>query len=67
MDGGQAIVIDGLPGQDSNRMVVIARNDRLYTLTFEPWYPAAAGSGQTTPLEHLYETIIKSIHFTPPA
>lgn len=67
MDGSQAIVIDGLPGQDSNRMVMIVSNNRLYTLTFEPWYPAAAGSGQTTPLEHLYETVIKSIHFMPPA
>ena len=46
--------------------VLIARNNRLYTLTFAPWYPAAAGSGQTTPLEHLYETVIKSIHFMPP-
>ena len=67
MDGGQAIVIDGLPGQDSNRIVLIDRNNRIYTLTFAPWQPSGAGSGQTTPLEHLYETVIKSIHFTPPA
>ena len=64
VDGGDAIVIDGLPGQDSNRMVLIVRNDRLYTLTFAPWYP---GTGQITPLEHLYETILQSIHFLPPA
>ncbi|HKG53892.1 MAG TPA: hypothetical protein VKB04_06500 [Anaerolineales bacterium] len=63
VDGGQAIVVDGLPGQDSNRMVLIVRNDRLYTLIFMPWYPAAAGSGQITPLEHLYETVMQSIHF----
>ena len=66
VDGGQAIVIDGLPGFDSNRVVIIDRNDRLYILTFLPWRPGEAGSGQTTPLEHLYETIIGSIHFTPP-
>jgi len=63
VDGGQAIVLDGLPGQDSNRMVMIVRNDRLYTLIFMPWYP---GTGQITPLEHLYETIMGSIHFLPP-
>jgi hypothetical protein len=66
IDGDQAIVIDGLPGQDSNRIVMIERNNRLYTLTFAPWQPSAAGSGQTTPLEHLYDTVIKSIHFMPP-
>jgi hypothetical protein len=67
VDGGPAIVVDGLPGQDSNRLVIIVRNNRLYTLTFMPWQPSAAGSGQMTALEHLYETILESIHFTPPA
>ena len=45
-------------------MVLIVRNDRLYALAFAPWYP---GTGQVTPLEHLYETIMGSIHFLPPA
>ena len=65
VDGNQAIMIDGLPGQDSNRVVLIVRNERLYTLTFMPWQPGTAGTGQMTPLEHLYETIIQSIHFLP--
>ena len=64
VDGVPAIVVDGLPGQDSNRMVLIVHNERMYALTFAPWYP---GAGQVTPLEHLYETIIGSIHFLPPA
>ena len=64
VDGGDAIVVDGLPGQDSNRLVITVRNDRLYILTFMPWYP---GTGQPTPLEHMYETILQSIHFLPPA
>jgi hypothetical protein len=67
VDGGQAIVLDGLPGFDSNRIVITERNERLYILTFLPWRPGAAGSGQVTPLEHLYETMMQSIHFTPPA
>lgn len=64
VDGGPAILVDGLPGLDSNRLVMMVRNDRLYTLTFMPWYP---GAGQITPLEHLYETVLQSIHFLPPA
>ena len=63
LDGGPAIVVDGLPGLDSNRLLITVRNDRMYTLTFMPWHP---GAGQTTPLEHLYETILQSIHFLPP-
>ena len=63
LDGGDAIVVDGLPGMDSNRLVFTVRNDRMYTLTFMPWHP---GAGQITPLEHLYETILGSIHFLPP-
>src|SRR5688572_16939436 len=51
IDGAQAVVVDGLPGQDSNRMVFLVNNDRLYTLTFAPWYPNA---NDPTPLENLY-------------
>jgi hypothetical protein len=63
IDGAQAVVVDGLPGQDSNRMVFILSNDRLYTLTFAPWYPNA---NDPTPLENLYTTIIQTLHFLPP-
>lgn len=60
VDGSQAIVVDGLPGLDLNRVVYIVRNNRLYTLNFMPWQP---GGMQGTSLEHLYETILQSIHF----
>ena len=63
VDGGPAIVVDGLPGMDSNRMVMIVRNDRLYTLTFMPWFPNAA---EPTPLENLFTTVMDTLHFLPP-
>lgn len=56
--GEQAIVVDGMPGQDSNRMVLIIHEGRLYTLTVMPWYPSAGSS-----LDKLYNTIIQSLHF----
>lgn len=64
IDSAQGVVVDGLPGQDSNRMVFIVSNDRLYTLTFAPWYPNA---NDPTPLENLYTTIVPTLHFLPPA
>ena len=60
VDGAQGVVVDGLPGQDSNRQVFIVSNDRLYQLVFAPWYPNASAS---TPLEDLYTTIIETLHF----
>jgi hypothetical protein len=63
INGVQAVVVDGLPGQDSNRMVFLVNNDRLYMLTFEPWYPNA---NDPTPLENLYTTIVQTLHFLPP-
>ena len=60
VDGEQAIVVDGLPGQVSNRLVMIVHDDRLYTLTFQPWQPGAAGQ---TALEDLYKTVMVSLHF----
>ena len=60
--GGQpAIVVDGLPGQDSNRLVFIVSNDRLYLLAFEPWFPQDGAS----PLEILYQSVVDSIRFLP--
>ena len=61
IDGQQAIVVDGLPGQDSNRLVFIVSNDRLYMLAFEPWFPQDGASS----LEKLYQAVIDSIRFLP--
>lgn len=64
IDGKQAIVVDGLPAQDSERVVFIVGNDRLYTLHFQPWAPGAAWQAE---LELLYSTIITSFHLFTPA
>ncbi len=63
VDGAQGVVVDGLPGQDSNRLVFIVSNGRLYQLTFEPWYP---NTNSPTPLENLYTTITQTLHFLSP-
>jgi hypothetical protein len=62
LDGEQAIVVDGLPGQDSNRQVFIVHNGRLYDLIFMPWFPDAA---EPTPLEDLYKAVVESFQFLP--
>jgi hypothetical protein len=61
----QAVVVDGLPGQDSNRTMYVVHGDRLYTLAFAPWQPSPEGAGQPTPLEDLYTVIVQSLHFLP--
>jgi len=63
IDGKQAIVVDGLPAQDSSRDVFIVDNDRLYILFFEPWEPSADWFPE---LEKLYSSVIASFHVLPP-
>jgi hypothetical protein len=65
IDNEQAIVVDGLPGQDSSRKVYVVHGDRLYTFSFEPWYPAPEGSAQLTPLEDLYAMLMQTFRFLP--
>jgi hypothetical protein len=65
IDNEPAVVIDGLPGQDSTRKVLIVHADRLYTLTFTPWYPSPAGAAQLTPLEDLYTLVTQTFRFLP--
>ena len=36
VDGGPAAVVDGLPGQDINRRLVVVYDGRLYSLMFTP-------------------------------
>ena len=64
VDGEPAVVVDGLPGPDPVRNVFIVHGDRLYTLIFMPW--AIGNSGQPTALESLYDSIMRSLRFTPP-
>jgi hypothetical protein len=62
VDGEQGVMVDGLPGQDSNRQVFVVHNGRLYNLVFSPWFPNAA---EPTPLENLYTMVIDTFHFLP--
>lgn len=62
VDGEQAVVVDGLPAQDSARQVFIVHNERLYNLVFMPWYPNVA---EPTPLENLYTMVMDTLHFLP--
>ncbi len=66
LDNEQAVVVEGLPGQDSTRMVFVVHANRLYTFSFAPWYPAAPGAAERTPLENLYTQVIQSFHFLSP-
>jgi len=62
VDGEQAVVVDGLPAQDSARYVFIVHNERFYNLIFMPWYPNVA---EPTPLENLYTMVMDTLHFLP--
>jgi hypothetical protein len=66
VDGEKAVIVNGLPGQDAMRKVFIVHGDRLYTLTFLPWPANTEVAGQLTPLEELYTTIMRTLHFLPP-
>jgi len=60
--GGQpAILVDGLPAQDSVRYVYVVNNDRLYRFEFMPWFPTDG----TSPLEKLYQVVVDSFRFLP--
>lgn len=59
IDGEQAVLMDGLPGQDPVRSLVIVNDDLLYTLTLTPW------DKNDTALVNLYTTIVNSLHFLP--
>jgi hypothetical protein len=63
IDGKQAVVVDGLPAQDSWREVFLVDNDRLYILFFEPWTPNADWFSK---LEKLYSSVTDSFHVLPP-
>jgi len=64
VDGKSAIVVDGLPGQDSSRWLYIVANDQLYMFNFAPWVPT--DPSQPTPLEYLYTSVVETLHFLTP-
>lgn len=61
--GEQAVVLDGMPGQDLVRKVYIVRQGSLYILTFSPTLSAnAAASDQ---MEALYAAVTSSWEWSP--
>ncbi|MBW7917880.1 MAG: hypothetical protein H3C52_01090 [Anaerolineales bacterium] len=59
--GKPAVLVDGMPAQDSARYLYVVNNDRLYRFEFMPWYP----ENGATPLEKLYQTLVDTLHFLP--
>jgi hypothetical protein len=59
--GGQnAIVLDGVPGQDISRQIVIVRDGRMYQFTF---VPASEDAGEIyTRMEELYKMVVDSLN-----
>jgi len=63
IDGERAVVLDGVPGQDISRQVVVVRGGRLYILTF---VPADESLGDIyTRMKNLYDTVVGSLSFLP--
>jgi hypothetical protein len=63
LDGEQAVVLDGMPGQDFQRRVYVVHDQTLYVLAFMPTRSEnKAVSGQ---LEALYDAVIHSWAWTP--
>jgi hypothetical protein len=60
IDQEQAIVLDGLTGQDPNRQVVVIHNDRLYHMTFTLMENSPDVRAQA---EALFNTVIQSFSF----
>ena len=63
LDGEQAVVLDGMPGQDLTRRVLVVHEGRLYDLTFGP-VGADAGAVAERP-EALYAQLVSSWRFLP--
>ncbi|HEY5982066.1 MAG TPA: hypothetical protein VIU38_01220 [Anaerolineales bacterium] len=63
IDGQQAYVLGGLPGQDLNRQVIVVYNGILYRFTFVPDDPAAGEAYEQ--MEALYAAIVNSLRFLP--
>ena len=62
IDHEQAIMLDGLTGQDINRHVVVLHNDRLYHMTIMPMDGSPDVRAQA---EALYNLVTQSFNFRP--
>jgi hypothetical protein len=61
VDGVTAVVLDGLPGQEITRQVLIVHKGRLYRLVFMPADPAMGDAHVR--MQSLYATVMGSWHF----
>jgi hypothetical protein len=59
----QALVVSGLPGQDSTRQLFMVRDDVLYHFTFTPDDPELGEPYRQ--MEDLYAMIVNTFHFLP--
>jgi hypothetical protein len=62
IDGLQALVVNGLPGQDPNRQLFMVHDDLLYHIIFMPDYPQ--GGDAYRQMEDVYAMIVNTFHFT---
>lgn len=62
IDGEQALVVSGLPGQDSNRQLFMVHNDLLYHLTFVPDDSQLDDVYQQ--MQDIYALVLNTFHFT---
>lgn len=62
IEDAQALVVSGIPGQDSNRQLFMVHNDRLFRILFVPDTPKV---GMTYwQMEDLYAMLVNTFHFT---
>jgi hypothetical protein len=63
LNGEEAVVLDNLPGQDTNRRVIIVHNGRLYDLMFSPVGEDYGELAQRT--DQVYQSVVDSFRFLP--
>ena len=63
LDGEQAVVLDGMPGQDLQRRVYVVHNQTLYVLAFMPTRSENKSAGDQ--LESLYDAVTNSWAWSP--
>lgn len=61
--GQEAVLLDGIPGQDYYRSIFVAHNGLLYQLSFAPYDPNLDNLAQA---EQLYALALDSFRFTTP-
>jgi hypothetical protein len=62
IDDAKALVVNGLPGQDSNRQLFMVHSDLLYHITFVPDNPQLGDAYQQ--MEDIYTMVVNTFHFT---